>query len=281
MEDQKNKSEVIDLKLLIINITKKIKFKSKTIIIAFIIIMCLSTLYFLKTLYIPTYKATIVLKSKLVSANNFDQIIEVYNYGASNPELTRLDPKLYKTLKEIRFVKITAVQLVSKVGKTNTDEEGKFKLYKTSILFKSKPDIDKFEVQKDEILNDIRLRCINDNEIIENKKKLISNSLELDSLISLAYEAGNSYKNKIVSSNGQLMVMNNLYSGINELLTEKLNCQKEIAFHESNNIIFQSSPTIVSNSFEFSWLIYGLGIILWILVSIFIVMKEYIMGSND
>jgi hypothetical protein len=254
----------IDLRIIgkkIVNVfrNKKTKFTS-----IFILIFLLSTLYFLKVIYIPSYKASFILKSKYVKFDQVKQNLEQYNYYINAPELNPLSKDVSKAINLVDIRKIDIVEVKNNDDLLNKDNENRYKLYNITIVFKEKPLMDNISKVKNIILNDIQENCVKDNEIIENKVRLQNNVKELDSLIKVAYDAGNGYKNKIgTSSAGQLLVMNDLYKGINELINQKINCQKELNMHKLENIIFQSSPMNISNKIEYPWVIFAIAFLIW------------------
>lgn len=260
----------VDLRIIgkkIVNVfnSKKTKFTS-----IFIIIFLLATLYFLKVVYMPSYKASFILKSKYVKFDQVKQNLEQYNYYISASELNPLTPEVSEAISLVDLRKIEIVEVKNNDDLLNKDNENRYKLYNITVVFKQKPWKDNILKVKNIILKDIQQNCVKDNEIIENKVRLQNNVNELDSLIKVAYDAGKGYKNKIgLSGTGQLLVMNDLFKGINELISQKINCQKELKMHEQENIIFQSSPMNISNKIEYPWTIYAIAFFLWaIIVSI-------------
>lgn len=254
----------IDLRIIGKKIVSVFRNKKTNFISIFILIFLLSSLYFLKVIYIPSYKASFILKSKYVKFDQVKQNLEQYNYYINAPELNPLSKDVSKAINLIDIRKIDIVEVKNNDDLLNKENENRYKLYNISIVFKEKPLLDNISKVKNIILKDIQENCVKDNEIIENKVRLQNNVKELDSLIKVAYDAGNGYKNKIGTSGaGQLLVMNDLYKGINELINQKINCQKDLNMHKLENIIFQSSPMNISNKIEYPWVIFAVAFLIW------------------
>lgn len=265
--DNQRYTDEIDLKQLGKRVVNIIRNKKKVFSSLLIAIMLLSTIYFLKVVFLPNYRATLILKSKYVKYDQLKQNIDQYNYHLDDPNLNPLNSDLEKAIDDIKLNKLVVTEIVNKEDILKKDNDNKYKLYSLDLIFKVKPNIDNIEKSKNKILENLQIGCSKDNEVLENKVRLTNSIRALDSLIQIALNAGSSYKDKIaVSNSGQLLVMNDLYKGINELTTQKTNSELELAMYQDKNIIFQSSSTIVSNKMEYPVIIFLWAFMLWFVI---------------
>jgi hypothetical protein len=261
-----NSSDVneVDLKKVGKQVARIFSLKKTKFTYLFIVIFLIATAYFLKVVFIPSFKSSFILKSKYVKFDQVKQNIEQFNYYISAPEFNPLSSEVSKAINTIDLRKIEVVEIKNNDDLLNKDNENRYKLFNITFVFKKNPEMGHISKVKNIILQDIQKNSVFDNEIMENKVKLENNVRELDSLIKVAYEAGKRYENHIGSSgSGQLLVMNDLFKGINELISQKINCQKELNMHKQENIIFQSSPMFVSNKIEYPWAIFVIAFFVW------------------
>ena len=269
-------SDVIDLKKLGKRIINTAKTKKKIFGLILVIILIISFFFFIKAIYSPSYKAALVLKTKFYKFDQLDQTIEKYNYHISTPNMNPLDKSLSKYFESSNVDKIQ----IKEINPDPKDKEEKYRLYNLIISFTSQPNVNSIDgINK--LIVDIQNQGGQDHEIIEQKKRCIEGIAELDSLIKIASEAGSNYNTNLRSGgNGQLMVMNDLYKGISELISQKLNSQRELAMLQNQNIIYQSTPVLVSKKVQLPVIIIIIGFIIWFLICSLIIVFEITFIDN-
>lgn len=258
-------SEEIDLKRLAKNVLSICKSKKKIFLTLLAIILSIAISLFLIIIMRPSYKANILLKSKYLKYDQLNQSVQKYNYYLSEPASNTLSEELSSGLIQNGVTKISVIEAANDED-INKEKKQTYKLYRFTLNFKRTPNRNNLKVF-DVVLSDMQSSLDIDNEIAEERKKLNQVITELDSLIQVAYSAGNSYKNKIESGHsGQLLVMNDLYKGINELISQKVYSQNALAMLNKENIVFFSSPIVVSKSIEYPWLIITGALIFWFII---------------
>lgn len=250
---------------------------------SFILITLISTLFFLKVVFMPTFKATYIVKSKHVKFDQITNIVDQYNYNIDDSELNPLPSQIANSIQNLNLKSVDLTEIKNEDDILKKDDEVKFKIYNIVFLYKNKTSYASFETINKLFLTHIQESCSKDNQVIETRVKLQNGIKEIDTLIKVAYSAGNGYSNTIAhgSNSSQLMVMNDLYTGINGLISQKLNYEQDLALLELKNLIFQSTPVVVSNKIEYPWAIFALGFGIWILASFFIVIFKLVFGEND
>lgn len=256
-------SDEIDLKQLGGRLVSIFNRRKKVVILTFLITLSLSLAYFVKVIYMPTYKANFILKSRTVKFDQIENNFDKYNYYIADPELNPLSDTIIKAINSITLKKISVQEIKNNDNLLNKDQDPK--LYNTTLFFKIKPNIDNVEKALDIIIGDVQQVSQKDNETVQNRLRLKNKIEELDSLIKVAYAAGSSYEKKIgLSTNGQLLVMNDLYKGINELIGLKLDCEKELSMLKAENIIYLSSAIFIGNKIEYPWLVFLIAFCIWL-----------------
>ena len=84
-------------------------------------------------------------------------------------------------------------------------------------------------------------------------------------MVNVAFEAGNSFKNKM-NMPGNMMVMNDLYKSLNDILARKTGLSAELSFYQTENIIFKASPIILSKKITMPTIIIVIGFAAWFLI---------------
>lgn len=280
MEQYKLNDE-IDLRGLGKKVLKIIKKKKKVFTSFLIICFALSTIYFVKVVFIPNYKASFILKSKYVQFDQLKQNIDLYNYHIGSGELNPLSDSLTQVFRNLEILNIDLTEIINK-DDLKIKDESNFKLYAIKVIFKSKSNSKEVEAAKNLLIKDLQIRCGLDNDVIVTKHKIESTIIELDSLIKIAYSAGQSYTNKIENSNSsQLMVMNDVYNGINNLITQKLNYKRELSLIENSNIIYQTSQTIISKKVEMPLIVFIICFVVWFAGCAIWIGFEIIFGDSE
>lgn len=275
-------NDEIDIKQLGRRMLDVARSKKKTLTSLLIILALLSLTLFAKVVFIPTYKASYILKSKFVRYDQINKTIDKYNYYIDDPDLTPLSDTIAYYVDDIKLKDVVITEIENNADVLVKEDEQKFNLYDISFLFKKHTRYIDFEKFNNLILKDIKESCATDNQIVETKIKLQNGIQEIDSLIKTANEAGVSYTKTLSSgSGGQLMVMNDLYTGINSLINQKLNYQQGLALLETENLIFKTSPLIVSNKIEYPWVIFLIAFGIWVFISIAYIFLSVVFGDGN
>ena len=148
------------------------------------------------------------------------------------------------------------------------------------MIYSKKPELEDLKIYNT-IIKDIQNKFMSDNEVIEQKVKLTNYVKELDTLLLVANKAGNSYKDKLVNQSSQMLIMDDLYAGLNELIVQKVNNQSELALLSSENILFSSSPIIVSRQIEYPWIIFIVAFAIWFSFCAIWTILVLIFSEND
>lgn len=259
MENQQYSDE-INLKQLGKKIIKISKENRKKFTLILLVILIISSIFFINVIVNPSYKAEMILKTRFIKKDQLEKVIDKYNSSISNPILNPIDTNVS------RYIKSSDIFLISvKDNEVDVKDKGEiYRFYTYRLFFNSLPKSESIE-KVNVLIKDIQQNCIKDNEIVQNKILIQNEINELDSLIRIAYSVGNSYKTKLESGyNGQLLVMNDLYKGINELSNQKANLQNSLAMLQTDNIIFQTSPTILSKKTKYPIIFFFVGFFIWI-----------------
>ena len=259
MENQRYNDE-IDLKQLGRKVTKIFAKRKKLFTIIFTVIMLLALAYFIMVMIKPVYKSEVILKSKFVKMEQLESCFKKYNSYINAPNTNPINKELGDMLKKANILKYE----LSEINADPKDKDIKFRLYNLRVLYSDRPN-----ELSDKVLNmtitDVQNFIASENEIIENKKRLLSGIIETDSLIKIAFNAGNNMKNRI-QDNGQMLIMSDIYKSINDILTKKENYQIELAFYNNENLVFKSSPSLISKKIEMPIIIFFIAFFVWILI---------------
>lgn len=259
MENQRYNDE-IDLKQLGKKVVKIFSKRKKLFTIMLMVIMLLALAYFIKVLINPIYKSEVILKSKFVKMEQLESCFKKYNSYINAPNTNPINKELGETLKKANILKYE----LSEINADPKDKDIKFRLYNLRVLYSDKPN-ELSEKALNLTIMDVQNFIAGENEIIENKKRLSSGIIETDSLIKIAFNAGNNMKNRI-QDNGQMLIMSDIYKSINDILTKKENYQIELAFYNNENLVFKSSPSLVSKKIEMPIVIFLVAFFLWVLI---------------
>lgn len=259
--DTNQYSEEIDLKQLAKKVIKISGNRKKIFTTILIIIMGLSLAYFIKVMVKPSYKSEVVLKSNYVRKNQLETIIEKYNI-AIDEEDTSITQKIYNVITKCHIVKLEAIEIKTDI--TGPDKDDKTKYYKLISYHSQKPNAIEIE-NITLVINQIKEIASQDNEIIEGKKRTEKAIAEIDSLVNVAFEAGNLFKNKM-NMPGNMMVMNDLYKSLNEILARKTGLSAELTSYQTENIIFKASPLVLNKKITMPTIIFVIGFAIWFLI---------------
>jgi len=276
MENLQQYNDEIDLKQLWKRVVKGLQTNKKLFTIFLFVIMGFSAAYFISVVLNPNYKSEQILKSKAIKYDQVEKIVEKINSYIEDSSLNKLDSTSAQYINNsgLYFITISENEVDVK------DKTELFRLY-TMNLFYNKLPSDKTIQDISIIIRTIQGYCSKDNEVEEEQIKLNNSIHELDSLIHLAYDVGNQYKENMRSTgSGQIMIMNDMYKGINDLTNQKLNFQMEFSLLDSHNIIFDSSPVVVSKKIERPYLIFLIGFFLWVLIVSAWIVFDIIFGDN-
>jgi hypothetical protein len=223
--------------------------------------MGLSVAYFVKVMIKPSYKSEVVLKSKYVRKDQLENIIAKYN-TAIQEEDTSITKNVYDVLMSCNIVKIEISEIKPDI--TSPDKDDKTKYYKLISFHSEKPNT--VEIEKIAIvINQIKEIASQDNDIIEGRKRTEKAIAEIDSLVNVAFEAGNSFKNKM-NMPGNMMVMNDLYKSLNDILARKTGLTAELSGYQTENVIFKASPLVLNKKITMPTIIFIIGFAIWFLI---------------
>jgi hypothetical protein len=256
MDNQRNSDE-IDLKQVGKKVTKIFYKRKKLFVSLLCVIMIFALAYFVYVLIIPVYKSEVILKSKFVKMEQLESCFKKYNSYINAPNTNPINKQLGDILKKANILKYE----LSEINADPKDKDIKFRLYNLKILYSDKPN-EMSEKALNMTIQDVQNFIASENEVIENKKRLLSGIIETDSLIKIAFDAGNNMKNRI-QNNGQMLVMSDIYKSINDILTKKEIYQIELAFYNNENLVFKSSPSLISKKIEMPIIIFVIAFFLW------------------
>lgn len=280
MEDLKENDE-INLKELGKKVVKAFNNKKKVFYVILFVLLALSTLYFLKVIYSPSYKANCILVSRNIKKDQLQGNIDLYSNYIKNPDLTIIDKSISDKLTYLNITSIKIEELKNIDAIPVKENEYNYIQYKLLLTYNSKNDYSVTNNFIELIIKDIQNNQSQDNRVIELKKRYEIGITDIDSIIKIASQAGNSYTNKISSAgSGQLMVMNDIYNGINNLVTQKLNLQQELSMLQPNNLLFKSTPTIVTKAIEYPWAIFSIALLIWGLICGIWILLHLVFGEN-
>jgi hypothetical protein len=269
-------SEEIDLKQLAKKVILISKNRKKIFTTLLMVIMGLSVAYFIKVMIKPSYKSEVVLKSKYVRKDQLENIIAKYN-NSIQEEDTSITKKVYDVLLSCNIVKIEISEIKPDI--TSPDKDDKTKYYKLISYHSQKPissEIEKISI----VINHIKEIASQDNDIIEGKKRTEKAIAEIDSLVNVAFEAGNSFKNKI-NMPGSMMIMNDLYKSLNDILARKTGLMYELSGYQTENIIFKASPLVLNKKITMPTIIFVIGLAIWALICTLWVGGVLIFGDGE
>jgi hypothetical protein len=274
--DKNQYSEEIDLKQLAKKVIKISSNRKKTLTLLFILIMGLSLAYFIKVMVKPSYKSEVVLKSKYVRKDQLENIVQKYN-TAIQEEDTFISQKLYNVFTKCHIVKLEIAEIKPDI--TSPDKDDKTKYYKLISYHSQKPS----HVEIEDItfvINQIKEIASKDNDIIEGKKRTENAIAEIDSLVNVAFEAGNSFKDKM-NMPGNMMVMNDLYKSLNDILARKTTLKLELSGYQTENVIFKASPLVLNKKITMPTIIFVIGFAIWFLICSMWIAGVLIFGDDE
>ena len=274
--DKNQYSEEIDLKQLAKKVIKISSNRKKTLTLLFILIMGLSLAYFIKVMVKPSYKSEVVLKSKYVRKDQLENIVQKYN-TAIQEEDTFISQKLYNVFTKCHIVKLEIAEIKPDI--TSPDKDDKTKYYKLISYHSQKPS----HVEIEDItfvINQIKEIASKDNDIIEGKKRTENAIAEIDSLVNVAFEAGNSFKDKM-NMPGNMMVMNDLYKSLNDILARKTTLKLELSGYQTENVIFKASPLVLNKKITMPTIIFVIGFAIWFLICSMWIAGVLVFGDEE
>lgn len=259
--DKNQYSEEIDLKQLAKKVIKISSNRKKIFTTMLIVIMGLSLAYFIKVMVKPSYKSEVVLKSKYVRKDQLENIIAKYNIAIEDED-TSISKEVYEVLSKCHVAKLEITEIKPDI--TSPDKDDKTKYYKFILNHSQKPG-NKELGETSLVINQIKEIASEDNEIIEGKKRTEKAIAEIDSLVKVAFEAGNSFKNKM-NMPGNMMVMNDLYKSLNEILARKTGLMLELTGYQTENVIFKASPVVLNKKISYPIMIFAIGFLIWFII---------------
>ena len=269
-------SEEIDLKQLAKKVILIANKRKKSLTALLIVIMGLSLAYFIKVIIKPSYKSEVVLKSKYVRKDQLENIIAMYN-NSIEEEDTSITKNVYDVLTSCNIVKIEISEIKPDI--TSPDKDDKTKYYKLISNHSQKPNSKELE-NISLVINQIKGITSQDNDIIEGKKRTEKAIAEIDSLVNVAFEAGNSFKNKM-NMPGNMMVMNDLYKSLNDILARKTGLMYELTGYQTENVIFKASPLVLNKKITMPTIIFVIGFAIWFLICIVWIGGILVFGDGE
>jgi regulator of replication initiation timing len=276
MSVENNYTDELSLKELskkIIRISNK---KKKTFTLLFIGIMLLSAAYFIKVIIKPSYKSEVVLKSRFIKKETLGKILDNYNNAISD-EKNQLTDELKLIFEKNHIVKLEAQEIKADISSPDRNDATKY--YTLVTIYSQKPSSDNIE-NVNAIINDIKLNATIDNDIAIGKTKTEEAIAELDTLLKTALPAGNSFKNRL-EGNSTMLVMNDLYRSLNELLSRKSQLKTELMYYQTENLIFKISPLVLKKTISFPLAIFAIGLGIWFLICTFWIGGIIVFGDEE
>jgi regulator of replication initiation timing len=226
--------------------------------------MLLSAAYFIKVIIKPSYKSEVVLKSRFIKKETLGKILDNYNNAISD-EKNQLTNELKLIFEKNNIVKLEAQEIKADISSPDRNDATKY--YTLVTIYSQKPSKDNIE-NVNAIINDIKLNATIDNDIAIGKIKTEEAIAELDTLLKTALPAGNSFKNRL-EGNSTMLVMNDLYKSLNELLSRKSQLKTELMYYQTENLIFKISPLVLKKTISFPLAIFAIGLGIWFLIYTF------------
>jgi hypothetical protein len=276
MSVENNYPDELSLKELskkIIRISNK---KKKTFTLLFIGIMLLSAAYFIKVIIKPSYKSEVVLKSRFIKKETLGKILDNYNNAISD-EKNQLTDELKLIFEKNHIVKLEAQEIKADISSPDRNDATKY--YTLVTIYSQKPSSDNIE-NVNAIINDIKLNATIDNDIAIGKTKTEEAIAELDTLLKTALPAGNSFKNRL-EGNSTMLIMNDLYRSLNELLSRKSQLKTELMYYQTENLIFKISPLVLKKTISFPLAIFAIGLGIWFLICTFWIGGIIVFGDEE
>jgi hypothetical protein len=175
------------------------------------------------------------------------------------------------------FLKLEIAEIKPDI--TSPDKDDKTKYYKLISYHSQKPS----HVEIEDItfvINQIKEIASKDNDIIEGKKRTENAIAEIDSLVNVAFEAGNSFKDKM-NMPGNMMVMNDLYKSLNEILARKTTLKLELSGYQTENVIFKASPLVLNKKITMPTIIFVIGFAVWFLICVIWIGGVLVFGDEE
>jgi len=269
-------SDEIDLKQLGKKVLLISKNRKKIFTTLLIVILSLSALYFLKVMLMPKYKGEVILKSGFVRKEQLKENIDIFNDAINENDSLIIGVDLYKTLIKNNLIRFEIEEIKSDIA--TTDKDDKTKYYKFKITFIEKPTVEN-QKSVNKVVDYIKYNISINNDIVESKKLAIESIAEMDTLVNVAFEAGNLFKNKM-NMPGNLMVMNDLYKSLNDILAKKAALKSQLVYLQTENLIFQVSPMLVTKSISFPTVIFAIGILIWLIICIVWISLVLVFGED-
>jgi hypothetical protein len=274
MENNLNSDE-INLKQLGKKVVQIFSSKRRTFGLIFIITMLLASVYFVKIIVNPSYKSEVILKTKFINIKQLEACFEKYNSFLGAPNTNPVDPEFGKLLMKSNITRFE----ISEINADPKDKDLKYRLYSLVTFYGKKPEANS-EQNIDATIRDIQNFLSRQNEIVEHRKRLKEGIIETDSLIKIAFNAGNNMKNRI-QENGQMLVLSDIYNSISGILSKKEAYQIELAFYNNDNLIFKASPVIISKKIKVPLMIYIYGFLFWAFICGVWIMGSLVFGGDD
>lgn len=271
--------ESIDFRKLYKNVISICKNKKSRFLILFFIIMGLASTYFVKTIIKPKYESHTLIKSNLVNTNQFQLYSDFFNEAIGNEYQDQPIPEKIQTyfkesdVRNIEFKQLKPSMNDPKKGELMTN-------YNMIVSFGKKPNISKIN-NLDFLLDFIKTEESKQNSIIESKKRVEDAITEVDSLIKVAFVAGDEFKKKMNSNSGSMLVISDLYKSVNDIIATKKSLEAELFQYKTENLVYQTSPYVVSKKMKYPFVVLIAGLFFWIGICLIWIIGSLVFGAED
>ncbi len=265
-------SEEINLKTLIRQAGIAIQQNKRSLILFFVMIMGLSSAYYAKVMMMPKYKTAIILKSKYIKMDQLNQMFSKFNASIADDETNSSLASVFKKSHILRFD-------IEEMNADPRDKSEKFRLYNLTMINAQKPSND-ISIAIDSAIAEIQNEYAHENEIQENINSISAAIADIDSLISVAIKAGIGLGNRI-EGNNQTTFASDIYKGTNDIILQKESYQKQLSFFAAKNLIFKTSPYVVTKKIETPIIIFAIGLLVWLLSSVLWIGMCMIFNSEE
>lgn len=259
--------EEINWKKLAKKVFQIISNKRRLFIVLFSGIMLLCAAYYLKVLLKPIYKAEVVIESRFVRKDQVEKYVEYYNTAIENKG--GITANIDRIINASNIIKLEVNEI--KLDVLSKDKDDPNKLFKLLVYFSEKP---KNLENIDFIIGSFKENAANENDINIIKENIDLSISEIDSLLKTAIQAGNNFKNNL-SHSSSLIVMNDMYKSLNEILARKSDLLIQRKFLETSNILYKASPVVISKKISMPLIIFFYGLLLWFFISVLYIMFRF------
>ncbi|MBP7478192.1 MAG: hypothetical protein KA797_06700, partial [Chitinophagales bacterium] len=231
--------------------------------------------YYAKVVMMPKYKTSIILKSKYIKIDQLNRMFSKFDACLADNDINQTDPNLAKIFKNAHILKFN----IEEMNADPRDKSEKFRMYNLTMISAKKPEKN-ISTAIDSAIAAIQQEFADENEIQENVNSISVAIADIDSLIAVAIKAGKGLGNRM-EGNNQTTFASDIYKGTNDIILQKESYQKQLSFFAAKNLIFKTSPYIISKKIETPIIIFAIGLIVWTLISILWIGASMIYNSEE